>query len=145
MFSKIRKLFFGAGLVDPAELVREIVCNRESQSVLFESGNAHVLKAYVEYGHSFSPASFLTFLQVANRALVKTYLSMGFELGETERQAVLDLNDDELTSVMIGSGSWSPFPSWNDLYHSAGKHCERELEAKAKELGPTKLGVVVSA
>lgn len=125
MFDKFKRLF-GAGKADAAALIREIVRGHEAQSVLFEPENAHVLKAYVEYGHSFSPAFFLFFLQTAGRELVKTYLEMGFGLGDKEKQAVLDLKDDELSKLMIDSGSWRPFPYGSCTHHPVGKHHTRE-------------------
>lgn len=127
MFERLKKLL-GAGKVDTAVLVREVVCRRMAQSVLFEPENAQVLKAYVEYGHSFSPANFPLFLQKADKDLVKVYLSMGFELSDKEKKAVLDLKDEELSLLMVGSGSWCPFPYGAHTRHSVVDYDDYELE-----------------
>lgn len=109
MFEKITEIL-GVGTTGTAALIREVVCGNEDQKVLFEPENAKVLQVYVECGHSFSPSCFLTFLKVAEKSLVKTYLEMGFELSDMEKSAVLELKDDELIQTMIDSGSWAPFP-----------------------------------
>lgn len=123
MFTKFRKLF-GAGKADTAALVREIIRGHEPVSVLFEAENKQALEAFVNYGHKFLPAYFPCFLQVADKALVKTYLEMGFGLEDKEVKAVLDLKDDELNQVMIDQGSWCPFPYGNCLHHSARRRQE---------------------
>ncbi len=123
MFEKIKK-FLGAGREQAAALVRDVIRGHEQQSALFEPENEQALKAFVEYGHSFSPHYFPTFLQVADHQLIKTYLEMGFGLSEKEVKAVLDLKDDELTKVMIDTGSWCPLPYGNALGHPASKHHE---------------------
>lgn len=134
MFEKLKKIL-GVGKIDTAALVREVVRGEEGQEVLFEPENVKALQAYVEYGHSFAPRYFLSFLAVAEKPLVKTYLEMGFELGDKEKSAVLALEDDELTQTMIDSGSWAPFPYGNCVSHPSSNHHEIELHEHEQELG----------
>ncbi|MCM1323880.1 MAG: hypothetical protein NC218_06940 [Acetobacter sp.] len=132
MFAKI-KSFLGVGKAEAAALIREIIRGHELQSVLFEPENKQALGAFVQYGHSFSPVHFPRFLQVADKALVKVYLEMGFELSKKNVQAVLDLKDDELNQVMMDSGSWRPFPFGSCMHHPTSKHHELEHHVENAE------------
>ncbi len=121
MLEKIKSLL-GLGKVDAAALIRDIIKGHESQDVLFAPENAHVLKAYVEYGHKFSHGYCATFLETADRELVKIYLETGFELDDNAKSAVIARKDDELTQLMIDSGSWAPFPYGSCLSHPGAIH-----------------------
>lgn len=129
MLEKVKKLF-GFGKVSAPALIRDIIKGHESQDVLFAPENAHVLQAFVEYGHEFSPRHCVTFLKTADRALVKTYLETGFELSDAAKYAVLDRKDDELLQVMIDSGSWAPFP-FGGVVRPDSTHHELEMETTA--------------
>ncbi len=133
MFQIIKKML-GVGKSDAAALVREVVRGSEAQEVLFAPENATALQMYVECGHSFSPSSFLAFLEVAKRPLVKTYLEMGFELDDKEKHAVLELKDNELTQTMVDAGSWAPFP-YGNCVNSPLKHHEADLHEHEMEAG----------
>ncbi len=152
MFNKLKKLF-GVGKVEAlkaamleeqektATIIREIVSGHETQDVLFEPQNAHMLRAYVLYGHSFSPTMFPTFLKTADRELVKIYLSLGFELSDKEKKAVLDLQDGELSHLLMESGSWCPFPYSGAVHPSSiSQHCLSENELRQHCLSEDELG-----
>ncbi len=131
MLQKIKKLL-GVGKTDAAALIRDIIKGHESQEVLFEPDNQHVLAAFVAYGHEFTPRFCAVFLETADRKLVKTYLEIGFELDDKAKQAVLNRKDDELSQLMMESGSWAPFPFGSCMHHSAHRHQELENEAEAQ-------------
>lgn len=146
MFDKLKRLF-GVGKVEAlkaamlkeqeetAEMIRQIVSGHEVQNVLFEPENGHVLRAYVQYGHSFSAAMFSRFLKVADRDLVKTYLLIGRELSDNEIKAVLDLKDSEFSQLLMDSGSWCPFPYGGTMHASNASRHDAEHCAIEEELG----------
>lgn len=144
MLEKV-KIFLGFGKAHAATLIREIIKGHESQAVLFEAGNEHVLAAFVEYGHEFSPRFAPAFLQNADRKLVKTYLEIGFELNDKAKQAVIDRKDDELVQIMIDSGSWAPFPFGSCMHHSSHKHHDLEHEHHEEIAEPALMSAVGSA
>lgn len=124
MFEKLKKLLgFGN---DVAAQVRGIICGQLDEQVLFDPENKDCLKAYVEYGHKLSQDGLSVFFKVADSSLIKTYLEMGFEIGDKAKQVLLDRNEPELIQQMIDSGSWSPLPFGSCMHHPIGNHHMKE-------------------
>ena len=128
MLEKVRN-FLGLGKANAATLIRDIIKGHESQAILFEAGNEHVLAAYVEFGHKFSPLYVCEFLETADSKLVKTYLEMGFELDDKAKETVLARKDGELSRAMMDSGSWAPFP-FGGCVHPDHQHHDLAIEAE---------------
>lgn len=143
MLEKVKN-FLGLGKVNAATLIRDIIKGHESQAILFEAGNEHVLAAFVEYGHEFTPLFVRQFLQTADRKLVKTYLDIGFELDDEAKTAVLARKDDELSRAMMDSGSWAPFP-FGGCVHPDHQHHDLAIEAEIARAAAIAGGGIVPA